>query len=132
MGLRRTTVMLWTSLALAAPVALAAQPAADACAEQLSQLQKRLAFLQQRLANLEHELASRPSPQAAADAWRDPATWRALRNGMSQADVLRVLGPPGRVTVYYGFLRWEYPDALGARVDFDERGRLIAWGALAR
>ena len=132
MGLRRTVVMLVTSLMLAVPVALTAQPAADACAEQLALLQKRLAFLQQRLSNLEHELASRPSPQAAAEAWRDLATWRSLRNGMTQADVLRVLGPPGHVTTYYGFLRWEYPDALGARVNFDEHGRLIAWGAVAR
>ena len=131
MRLRRSMVT-WISLALAAPVALAAQPAADACADQLALMQKRLAFLQQRLGNLEHELASRPSAEAAADAWRDPATWRLLRNGMSQADVLRLLGPPGRVTAYYGFLRWEYPDALGARVNFDERGRLIAWGAVAR
>jgi hypothetical protein len=51
---------------------------------------------------------------------------------MSQAEVLHALGPPGRVTSYYGFQRWEYPDALGARVNFDDRGRLIAWGALAR
>jgi len=131
MGLRRKTV-LWIALALAAPVALAAQPAADVCAEQLAVMQKRLAALQQRLGNLEHELASRPAAEAAADAWRDPASWRSLRNGMSQADVLRVLGPPGRVTAYYGFIRWEYPDALGPRVNFDERGRLIAWGAVAR
>lgn len=131
MRLRRSMVVM-ISLALALPVALAAQPAADACAEQLSQLQKRLAFLQQRLGNLEHELASRPSAEAAADAWRDPASWRSLRNGMSQADVLRVLGSPGRITAYYGFIRWEYPDALGRRVNFDERGRLIAWGAVAR
>ena len=131
MRLRRRAVVV-ISLALAAPIALAAQPAADACADQLATMQKRLAFLQQRLGILEHELASRPSAEAAADAWRDPASWRSLRNGMSQADVLRVLGAPGRVTAYYGFIRWEYPDALGRRVNFDERGRLIAWGPVAR
>jgi hypothetical protein len=131
MTLRRRSLALVLG-SLAAPLALTAQPASDACAEQLALREKRLVFLQQRLANLEHELASRPAPAAASDAWRDPASWRALRNGMSQADVLRVLGPPGRVSAYYGFLRWEYPDALGTRVNFDERGRLIAWGAVAR
>lgn len=129
---RRDWALGLTSFVLAAPLALSAQPAGDVCADQLALREKRLAFLSQRLTNLEHELATRPSPEAAADAWRDPASWRALRNGMSQADVLRVLGPPGRVTAYYGFLRWEYPDALGGRVNFDERGRLIAWGAVAR
>ncbi len=33
---------------------------------------------------------------------------------------------------YYAFERWEYPDALGERVDFDERGRVSVWGVLAR
>ena len=68
---------------------------------------------------------------AAAD-WRDPASWRQLRVGMSRIDVLRLLGEPGKVTRYYAFERWEYPDALGERVNFDERGRLIAWGPRAR
>jgi hypothetical protein len=111
--------------------AAAAESAPDACAERSALLERRLEALQMRLQNLEHELASRP-PAAPRDAWRDPAVWRTLRTGMSQSDVLRILGPPGRVTTYYGFERWEYPDALGQRVDFDERGRLIVWGALAR
>jgi outer membrane protein assembly factor BamE (lipoprotein component of BamABCDE complex) len=64
--------------------------------------------------------------------WRDPASWRRLRVGMSQGEVLRILGDPGRVTAYYGFTRWEYPDALGLRVNFDDRGRLLAWGSFAR
>jgi hypothetical protein len=125
-------VALAALLALAAPGGGAAEPAADTCPTQKALLEKRLAFLQQRLQQLEHELASRPRPDADREAWRDPGTWHSLRNGMSEAEVLRILGAPGRVTGYYGFVRWEYPDALGARVDFDERGRLIAWGALAR
>ena len=51
---------------------------------------------------------------------------------MSQGEVIRILGDPGRVTRYYAFTRWEYPDALGRRVNFDERGRLLVWGPLAR
>ena len=65
-------------------------------------------------------------------AWRSPETWQRLRVGMSQLDVLRILGEPGRITRYYAFERWEYPDALGKRVNFDERGRLLVWGARAR
>ncbi|MGH0028996.1 MAG: outer membrane protein assembly factor BamE domain-containing protein [Myxococcota bacterium] len=68
---------------------------------------------------------------AAAD-WRDARSWQRLRVGMSQAQVLRILGEPGRVTHYYAFERWEYPDALGRRVNFDEKGRLVAWGDHAR
>jgi hypothetical protein len=67
-----------------------------------------------------------------SEAWRDPESWRALRIGMSRYEVLRILGEPGKVTRYYAFERWEYPDALGRRLNFDERGRLSVWGALAR
>lgn len=128
----RWILSLCALAALAGPAAQAAEPADEACPAQRALLEKRLAFLQQRLADLEHDLASRPRPEAGSEAWRDLGAWRSLRNGMSEAEVLRILGPPGRVTSYYGFVRWEYPDALGARVNFDERGRLIAWGAVAR
>jgi outer membrane protein assembly factor BamE (lipoprotein component of BamABCDE complex) len=72
------------------------------------------------------------SAQLVATDWRSPASWRRLRVGMSQAEVAQILGEPGKVTRYYAFTRWEYPDALGRRVNFDERGRLLAWGPVAR
>jgi len=129
----RIRVLGLTALcALAAPLVLHADAALDACTTRLSLYEKRLAALQFRLQNLEHELAARPSAEAARDAWQHRETWQQLRGGMSQAEVARILGPPGHVTSYYGFQRWEYPDALGARVDFDEQGRLLVWGALAR
>ena len=80
-------------------------------------------------------LIAAPAAGSAGDAqpdWRSPETWQRLRVGMSQLDVLRILGEPGRITRYYAFERWEYPDALGKRVNFDERGRLLVWGARAR
>ncbi len=52
--------------------------------------------------------------------------------GMSQLEVLRLLGEPGKTTRYYAFTRWEYPDALGRRVNFDEHERLLSWGNRAR
>jgi hypothetical protein len=76
--------------------------------------------------------ARAPVADPAPAGWRDPAAWRRLRVGMSEGEVLRILGDPGRITRYYAFTRWEYPDALGRRVNFDERGRLLAWGDLAR
>jgi outer membrane protein assembly factor BamE (lipoprotein component of BamABCDE complex) len=72
---------------------------------------------------------SDPEPTAA---WEDPERWRQLRLGMSRGEVRDLLGEPGKVTRYYAFERWEYPDALGQRVNFDERGRLSVWGVYAR
>lgn len=116
------------------PFALRADVSAvEACEARNAMLEKRLGMLQLRLGQLEHERMARPQAESQPnEAWRDIQVWKALRDGMSEADVLRILGAPGRVTTYYGFQRWEYPDALGARVNFDERGRLSAWGPFAR
>jgi hypothetical protein len=69
--------------------------------------------------------------------WEDPARWGKLRRGMSRFDVFRLLGEPGKVSAYDGFERWEYPAALGAQVNFDDRGEVASWwprqpGALPR
>jgi outer membrane protein assembly factor BamE (lipoprotein component of BamABCDE complex) len=72
-------------------------------------------------------LALDPSCATAPDAWKDAARWLRLRRGMSRFDVLRLLGDPGKVSAYDGFERWEYPGALGARVNFDDRGRVRGW-----
>ncbi len=72
------------------------------------------------------------SAEAAHPDWRSPETWQRLRVGMSQLDVLRILGEPGRITRYYAFERWEYPDALGKRENFDELGLLLVLGTRAR
>jgi outer membrane protein assembly factor BamE (lipoprotein component of BamABCDE complex) len=75
-----------------------------------------------------------PTPECGATAcdlppraWEDPARWGRLREGMSRFDVLRLLGEPGKVSVYDGFERWEYPAALGRRVNFDDRGEVASW-----
>jgi hypothetical protein len=68
-----------------------------------------------------------PSCATQPDAWKDPARWLRLERGMSRFDVVRLLGDPGKVSSYDGFERWEYPGALGARVNFDDRGRVQGW-----
>lgn len=72
------------------------------------------------------------APAAATGDWRNPDAWKRLRLGMTPAQVVALLGEPGKVTSYYAFERWEYPDALGMRVNFDARGKLSGWGAFAR
>jgi hypothetical protein len=46
---------------------------------------------------------------------------------MSRFDVFRILGEPGKVASYDGFERWEYPDMLGGRVNFNDDGKLVGW-----
>jgi len=68
-----------------------------------------------------------PSVAASSGAWENPGRWAKLHKGMTRFDVLRLLGEPGKVSSYDGFERWEYPAALGARVNFDDRGKVSSW-----
>lgn len=102
------------------------------------QLRARVKALERTVAELEAKLraleAQTPggscggaSAAAPAESWRDPACWERLRKGMSRFAVLRLLGEPGKLSAYEGFERWEYPAALGARVNFNEHGEVVSW-----
>lgn len=66
-------------------------------------------------------------PAASPQPWQAAESWRSLARGMSRFDVFRILGEPGKVSSYDGFERWEYPDLLGGRVNFDDSGALLGW-----
>jgi outer membrane protein assembly factor BamE (lipoprotein component of BamABCDE complex) len=68
-----------------------------------------------------------PPAAKSSGAWADPGRWAKLRQGMTRFDVLQLLGEPGKLSSYDGFERWEYPAALGARVNFDDRGKVSSW-----
>jgi hypothetical protein len=72
-------------------------------------------------------LPARAEPAAGPEPWRDPQRWQLLGRGMSRFDVFRILGEPGKVASYDGFERWEYPDLLGGRVNFNDEGALVGW-----
>jgi len=107
-----------------AAIALALR-AGPAPAGELEELRARAAALERRVGELERELAA--APACDPEGWRRPESWQRLRRGMSRFDVLRLLGEPGKVASYDGFERWEYPDLLGGRVNFDDRGELQGW-----
>jgi hypothetical protein len=71
--------------------------------------------------------ATRPAESAQREPWKDRQRWAHLAKGMSRFDVFRILGEPGKVASYDGFERWEYPDMLGGRVNFNDDGELVGW-----
>ena len=109
---------------LAMALALRAAPAAAA---ELEDERARAAALERRVGELERELAA--ARACDPEGWRRPESWQRLHRGMSRFEVLRLLGEPGKVASYDGFERWEYPDLLGGRVSFDDRGALQGWRA---
>jgi hypothetical protein len=100
---------------------------ASARASEVEALRARAAALERRVAALERELAA--GLRCDPEGWRRGERWARLRRGMSRFDVLSLLGEPGKVASYDGFERWEYPDLLGGRVHFDDRGELQGWVA---
>jgi len=96
-------------------------------------LEKQVAELAAEVQRLERQLAAQrarrgATPRAAsAEGWLEPRNWRSLRKGMSRFEVMQLLGEPGKVSDYYSFERWEYPDALGGRVNFDSGGSVAGW-----
>jgi hypothetical protein len=113
---------------LGAPGAQAEEAREQALRARVAALERLVAELEEALAGAEARLAGETDARLR-EAWRDPGRWSGLRRGMSRFDVMRLLGEPGKVVVYDGFERWEYPDLLGGRVNFDDRGAVSGWRA---
>jgi hypothetical protein len=102
----------------------------DELAERIRALEKQVAELTAEVQRLERQLAARRGatpPATRGEGWRELRSWRSLRKGMSRFEVMQLLGEPGKVSDYYSFERWEYPDALGGRVNFDSSGSVVGW-----
>jgi len=128
--MRSTVAALACLLALGDAPALA-QSVREASCARATELEGVVAALEARIRILESQP---PTPEcalapaaASSRPWEDPRCWGRLRRGMTRFEVLRLLGDPGKASVYDGFERWEYPAALGARVNFDDRGEVASW-----
>lgn len=111
----------------------AARAGEEEVAARVRALEKEVAELAAETRRLERQLAEQrarrgaPPPAARREGWRQPRNWKSLRKGMSRFEVMQLLGEPGKVSSYYSFERWEYPDALGGRVNFDSTGSVVGW-----
>jgi hypothetical protein len=110
--LARTSSAGWLVLVVALGLATAAAGANDEAA------------LRARIAELEQQCAD-----TAATGWQHPESWQRLERGMTRFRVYDLLGEPGKIARYDGFERWEYPDFLGGRVNFDDTGHVKGWRA---
>jgi hypothetical protein len=105
----------------------------EEAAERVRALEQEVAELAAEVERLERQLAIQATrrgaraPAARREGWREPRNWRSLRKGMSRFEVMQLLGEPGKVSTYYAFERWEYPDALGGRVNFDSSHSVVGW-----
>ena len=102
-------------------------------AARIGALETEITELAAEVQRLERKLAAQRArsgatpPAARSEGWRELRSWRSLHKGMSRFEVMQLLGEPGKVSDYYAFERWEYPDALGGRVNFDSGGSVVGW-----
>lgn len=102
----RATLVMMMLIGWSLGSPLAARAADDArvpfLEQELRRLQQQVQALSRRIDELERPVASLPAARtpsaaparAADDAWIDPAKWRRVQAGMSELEVVGLLGPP--------------------------------------
>lgn len=101
--------------------------------QKIKRLEQTIARLELRIEKLEgivlvvQKEQAKPAP-AAANKWKEKASWRLLKKGMSKGEVERILGEPPKIVpnAYYGDI-WLYPDLQGGNASFDKDGNLTSW-----
>ena len=100
--------------------------------QKVDSLEARIKVLEGRVAAL--ELEARLSRQPRASFVRTPSTkgaWSTLQEGMTKADVRRILGEPDDVPPNSYLEIWDYSRTYGGpcSVTFDENGKVESWRA---
>lgn len=101
--------------------------------QKVKELEQKIAQLEQRIVKLEGIILqfqkNQAKPAAASpEKWKDKASWRLLKKGMSKSEVEQILGTPPKIVSnnYYGDI-WYYPDSKGGFVSFSKEEILTNW-----
>jgi hypothetical protein len=93
-------------------------------------LRQKIWELENRIEHLETLLKIYTGPATPHDdpgyGWENTKNWRKLEVGMTQAQVLSILGDPAKSIQGVRTL-WYYPSIYRGYVSFDENGNLIGW-----
>jgi outer membrane murein-binding lipoprotein Lpp len=124
--MRNIVAILLCTLVLSSPHSVLADAASDA---RMAELERTVRNLEQRIAALEKQVGqagqSSPSVSIRAADSADLRNWRQIREGMSEQDVERLLGSPGKVVVSeYSFI-WYYNYPSGGSVNFKGKTRKV-------
>ena len=93
-------------------------------------LKQKISELENRIEYLETLLKVYTGPSTTPDnpeyGWENTKNWRKLESGMTQSQVLTILGDPIKSIKGVRTL-WYYPSIYRGYVSFDENGHLIGW-----
>ena len=124
--------LLWIMIGVVGLFALLALFAESVQAqdEEILQLRQKISQLEARIDELEGLLnecvASRNKGAADEYGYQNKMNWRKLKVGMSQSQVLSILGEPTKVIKGVKTL-WYYPNIYGGFVSFDQSGKIVGW-----
>ena len=102
----------------------------DCVSVRLSRLESKIQKLEKRIAVLEtprSEIATRgKASKANLGGWRVRGNWRKLKKGMSENEVIKLLGNPEKIqTVADEY--WWYWDFPAARVELSGNKTVVGW-----
>lgn len=96
------------------------QPSAES---RVNKLEETVRLLERRVATLEDQLRQRNGAVAIPP---DKVNWRRLQQGLSEAEVEKLLGSPSKIDAFGLFTNWYYGYPSGGRVEFDGKSRTVS------
>ncbi|MCU0235563.1 MAG: outer membrane protein assembly factor BamE [Acidobacteria bacterium] len=129
----KKSLFCWRAILVVLSLLFSAPLLSQTIDQRLKELEKKTAQLELRIQQLEGIIVELQKTQvkpvsSLPDRWKEKASWRLLKKGMSKTEVERVLGTPPKVVpnTHYGDI-WYYPDSRGGNASFDIEGRLTSW-----
>jgi hypothetical protein len=91
--------------------------------QKISELENRIEYLETLLKVYKGPSETQNDPEYG---WENTKNWRKLEVGMTESQVLSILGDPIKLIKGVRTL-WYYPSIYRGYVSFDESGNLIGW-----
>lgn len=90
----------------------------------LNDLEKRISALEQNPTKASKQSKTKGTSQTSA-GWKNKSNWRSLKMGMSESDVLNLLGEAGKVDSFSFGVTWYYDYPSGGYVVFDANSMVV-------
>jgi hypothetical protein len=136
MSEKNRRLSFWPGALVVVSVLLAMPLRSQTIDGRVQELEKKVAQLEQQIKKLEGivlQLQKTPAKPVATspEKWKDKASWRSLKKGMSKSEVEQILGTPPKIVPnnYYGDI-WYYPDSKGGFASFDKESLLATWNEI--
>jgi hypothetical protein len=101
----------------------------SASEQRLRSLEQKIDYLERRVRELEKSRSPDVAERRTSAATGDPnqrANWRALKRGMTEQDVRKLLGEPPKIDSSIALIFWQWPTGGIVHFEVDSR-RVTGW-----